>query len=87
MTENRCENFSRITDWCHALIRSLAPREGNYIDATMGKGNDTLLLARLAGEQGQVLAFDIQKEALDMTKGAFERKWCGEPGKTDPGWT
>ena len=81
MTENRCENFSRITDWCHALIRSLAPREGNYIDATMGKGNDTLLLARLAGEQGQVLAFDIQKEALDMTKALLKENGVEDRAK------
>lgn len=81
MTENQCENFSRITDWCHALIRSLAPREGNYIDATMGKGNDTLLLARLAGEQGQVLAFDIQKEALDMTKALLKENGVEDRAK------
>ena len=34
----------------------------------MGKGNDTLFLCELAGEKGKVLAFDIQQEALDVTK-------------------
>lgn len=33
-----------------------------------GKGNDTLFLCELAGEKGKVLAFDIQQEALDVTK-------------------
>ena len=41
---------SQITFWCHEVIRSEAVREGFYIDATMGKGNDTLFLCELAGE-------------------------------------
>lgn len=59
---------SQITYWCHEVIQSQAVREGIYIDATMGKGNDTKLLCELAGETGQVLAFDIQKEALEETE-------------------
>lgn len=37
------------------------------IDATMGKGRDTLLLSRLTGDTGTVYAFDIQPEALEFT--------------------
>ena len=59
---------SQITYWCHEIIRSQAKAGGCYIDATMGKGNDTLFLCELAGEKGKVLAFDIQQEALDVTK-------------------
>lgn len=55
---------SQITYWCHEIIRSQAPRGGFYIDATMGNGNDTLMLCRLAGTSGSVLAFDIQEKAL-----------------------
>lgn len=58
---------SQITYWCHEIIRSQAPEEGFYIDATMGKGQDTLMLCHLAGESGRVLAFDVQKEAVQMT--------------------
>ena len=72
MTDNGCEDFSKITDWCHAMIRSFAKKEGTYIDATMGNGNDTLFLARLAGEGGGVLAFDIQQGALDKTQALLE---------------
>ena len=50
---------SQITYWCHEIIRSQAEAGGCYIDATMGKGNDTLFLCELAGENGKVLAFDI----------------------------
>ena len=55
---------SQITYWCHEIIRSQALRGGFYIDATMGNGNDTLMLCRLAGTSGSVLAFDIQEKAL-----------------------
>lgn len=59
---------SQVTYWCHEILRSQVSAGGCYIDATMGKGNDTLMLCRLAGEAGKVLAFDIQKEALQMTE-------------------
>lgn len=65
---------SQITEWCHAIIESLAEREGLYVDATMGKGSDTSFLCRLAGEKGQVLAFDIQEEALRITKERLEKE-------------
>lgn len=43
-------------------------KEGAFcIDATAGRGKDTLFLAQHCGETGTVLAFDIQKEALDST--------------------
>ncbi|MDO4313625.1 MAG: class I SAM-dependent methyltransferase [Eubacteriales bacterium] len=59
---------SQITQWCHQIILSQARREGLYIDATMGKGNDTLFLCQLAGDGGRVLAFDIQEKALECTE-------------------
>lgn len=38
------------------------------IDATMGNGYDTLLLASCVGSRGAVLSFDIQDEALENTE-------------------
>ncbi len=38
------------------------------VDATAGKGRDTALLCRLTGEQGRVLAFDIQADAVRQTR-------------------
>ncbi len=38
------------------------------IDATCGKGRDTLLLAGLVGKSGHVFAFDIQEKSLLFTK-------------------
>lgn len=70
---------SQITEWCHEILRSQAPKEGTlYIDATMGKGQDTLFLCRMAGGQGQVMAFDIQREAVEMTEQLLtEQGVCG----------
>lgn len=48
-------------------------REGDFcIDATAGRGNDTLLLCRLVGENGRVAAFDIQPEAIESTRALLE---------------
>ena len=38
------------------------------IDATMGNGNDTILLSSLCKETGRVYAFDIQEQALAHTR-------------------
>lgn len=35
------------------------------VDATVGKGKDTLKLLKAVGEEGFVYGFDLQKEALD----------------------
>ena len=48
-------------------------KEGDVcIDATAGRGNDTLLLCSLVGESGHVAAFDIQQEAVDSTRQLLE---------------
>ncbi len=44
-------------------------KEGDLcIDATAGRGNDTLHLCRLVGDSGKVTAFDIQPDAVESTK-------------------
>ena len=44
------------------------------IDATAGKGRDTALLCRLAGESGRVLAFDIQRDAVEQTRALLSQE-------------
>lgn len=46
------------------------------IDATAGRGRDTLFLCRLVGETGQVLALDIQAEAVAATRQLLEAEGC-----------
>ena len=38
------------------------------VDCTLGKGYDTIFLAGLVGNEGKVISFDIQKDAIDKTK-------------------
>lgn len=52
----------------HTVLRQTVRPGAVCIDATAGKGRDTALLCRLAGETGRVLAFDIQPEAVEQTK-------------------
>jgi len=57
----------------HVLVSEVLKQGGKAVDATAGNGNDTLFLARLVGQEGQVFAFDIQAEALSRTRELLER--------------
>lgn len=48
------------------------------IDGTIGNGNDTLFLAQLVGESGQVFGFDIQDEAIENTTSRLVENNCKE---------
>lgn len=66
-------NYSKIGPLRNALalshqIAQARVRPGDtVIDATCGRGLDTVLLAGLVGEAGKVYAFDIQEEAVQST--------------------
>jgi tRNA G37 N-methylase Trm5 len=71
-----------VLEIARQLIRERARENETVIDATMGNGNDTLFLAQLVKEQGKVIAFDIQEQAIEKTKerlvseGVAERVEC-----------
>ncbi|MEO1768569.1 tRNA (mnm(5)s(2)U34)-methyltransferase [Candidatus Enterococcus ferrettii] len=54
--------------YSHTLLKEIIKPGDHVIDATMGNGNDTLFLAELVGNDGQVYAFDIQEQALTKTE-------------------
>ena len=56
----------------HRVIREMVKPGDICIDATAGRGKDTLFLAELVGESGHVTAFDIQQEAVDSTRALLE---------------
>ena len=58
----------------HEFLKQYVREGGFCIDATAGRGRDTALLCRLAGETGRVLAFDIQREAVDQTRALLEQE-------------
>lgn len=55
----------QLTVWAHHLWQAWLSDEATVIDATCGSGYDTLFLAQRAK---RVLAYDIQKEAIEKTK-------------------
>ena len=52
----------------HTHFRQHIKEGATVIDATCGRGRDTLLLSELVGEFGKVYAFDIQEEAIRSTR-------------------
>ena len=77
-SENEYRNRTSLTN-----ILSMAKRlfdvsireNGVYADFTMGKGNDTLYIKK-ACPSGKIYAFDIQKEAVEITKKRLEHENC-----------
>jgi len=65
----------QITEYCHSIVRAFGPDKHQLcIDATMGKGGDTVFLADLVGEEGMVIAMDIQEEAVASTRKALKER-------------
>ncbi|KKO53550.1 class I SAM-dependent methyltransferase [Paenibacillus sp. DMB20] len=60
--------FLSVLSFAHKLAAERLKPGGIAIDATAGTGADTLFLARTAGNRGRVFAFDIQEEALALTR-------------------
>ena len=56
-----------ILNYSHHLLEEIIEPGETVIDATCGNGNDTLFLSKLVGEFGEVIAFDIQEQAIDNT--------------------
>ncbi|WP_449537324.1 class I SAM-dependent methyltransferase [Ferdinandcohnia sp. Marseille-Q9671] len=64
--------LERILPFSRKLLQ-LAISEGDFVvDATVGNGHDTLMLAGLVGDNGQVFGYDIQVEAIESTATRLE---------------
>lgn len=59
--------LSSVLKYNHELIRQRVNLGDAVIDATLGNGNDTLFLAGLIGQEGQLFGFDIQPRAIEKT--------------------
>ncbi len=51
----------------HLVLKQFVQPGDRVVDATCGNGKDTVLLAELVGENGLVVALDIQESALERT--------------------
>lgn len=54
----------RLTELAHERWRAVLRPGDTAVDATVGNGHDTLVLARLVGPTGRVIGFDVQPDAL-----------------------
>ncbi|MFT4414911.1 class I SAM-dependent methyltransferase [Fredinandcohnia humi] len=59
--------MDRILPFARKLLETAISDGDVAVDATIGNGHDTLMLASLVGENGHVYGYDIQKEAVNNT--------------------
>ena len=58
----------------HEVIKKYACKGGVAIDATAGRGYDTSFLCDVVGDEGRVIAFDIQESAINSTKELLDKE-------------
>ncbi|HIT90896.1 MAG TPA: methyltransferase domain-containing protein [Candidatus Merdenecus merdavium] len=58
----------QITQWVHHFVKEHTKEGDICVDATAGKGFDTLFLCQQVSSSGRVYGFDIQKKALEITR-------------------
>lgn len=65
-----------IISWSHRFASEILAPGDFAVDLTAGRGRDTLELWRAVGEEGKVLAFDIQEQALSETGELLREAGC-----------
>lgn len=73
-------SFNALT-LAHSFLSSHVKPGDLCIDATAGRGRDTVFLCRLVGDSGRVLAYDIQKDAVDETAALLEKEHLSHIGQ------
>ena len=66
-TSPRSKSLTRIVSWSQQLLCEVLEHGDLVVDLTAGTGQDTHVLAEAVGTEGQVVAFDLQAEALEQT--------------------
>lgn len=56
------------------VLRQVIRPGDTVVDATLGNGHDTCMLAELVGATGRVIGFDIQPDAVTRTAKALQEK-------------
>ena len=62
----------KSTQLAHQLLSDRLEGGEVVVDATAGNGHDTLFLARQVGPSGTVYSFDVQEEAIGLTRSRLE---------------
>nr|WP_211182934.1 class I SAM-dependent methyltransferase [Shouchella clausii] len=66
-------NLLGVLPFAHSLLTSAVQPGDTVVDATIGNGHDTLVLAKLVGETGVVIGCDIQASALTSTEARLQK--------------
>lgn len=66
--------IKKVIPFAHHLLRSAISSGDVAVDATVGNGNDTEVLAELVGENGVVYGFDIQEMAIENTTNRLKER-------------
>jgi predicted methyltransferase len=69
----RSNSLTRVVSWSHQLLCEVLEHGDLAVDLTAGTGQDTHVLAEAVGTKGQVVAFDLQAEALGQTKQRLQK--------------
>lgn len=62
-----------VLRFAHQLVKERVVAGDYVIDATLGNGYDTLMLAQLVGDRGRVLSFDVQQQAFEKSRLLLEK--------------
>lgn len=65
--------FLSVLSMAHKLAGGRLQPGDAAVDATAGTGADTLFLAKACGPKGRVFAFDIQPQALNLTRERLDK--------------
>lgn len=78
MSVRECPPFmlDNALQFSHTLLKEILKTGDVVVDATMGKGHDTLFLSQQVGTTGKVYAFDIQESALVLTEKLLSAAQC-----------
>lgn len=71
--------FKNAVNLARLLAEQILSPGDVAVDATCGRGRDTLFLAGRVGEAGKVYAFDIQEEAISSTRTLLAENSCSRP--------
>lgn len=66
--------FLSVLSFAHKLVAERLHPGDIALDATAGTGADTLYLAKCTGSKGKVYAFDIQEQALQLTRERLDKE-------------
>ncbi|KNF07438.1 putative rRNA methylase [Gottschalkia purinilytica] len=65
--------FVNAIDIVNNIMKKRVVEGSTVVDATIGNGHDTNLLASLVGNEGKVYGFDIQEDAINSTRIKLEK--------------